>query len=95
MKEYRKKPIVVEAIQWTGGNLEEVLKFCDGCKPPKERKATAFDFGNTIALQIRTLEGNMNANIGDYIIKEPFDKERGFYPCKPDIFEATYEIKLN
>jgi len=42
-------------------------------------------------LIIKTSEGDMAANIGDYIIKETFDKERGFYPWKPDIFLATYE----
>ena len=40
---------------------------------------------------IETLEGSMIVNVGDYIIKEPFDRERGFYPCKPDIFLTTYE----
>jgi hypothetical protein len=40
---------------------------------------------------IKTYEGNMAANVGDYLIKEPFEKIRGFYPCKPDIFNLTYD----
>lgn len=41
---------------------------------------------------INTSEGKMYINYGDYIITEPFDKERGKYPCKPDIFKKTYDI---
>lgn len=74
---YRKKPIIVEAIQYTDDNLLEVMKFCGEGK-------TLFDY----YLYIVTLEGNMRVNIGDYVIKGV----RGeFYPCKPDIFEETYE----
>ena len=72
---YKKKPIVVEAMQYTGDNLLEVMKFC---------KAIRFiDY-----LYIATLEGNMRVNIGDYVIKGVRGE---FYPCKPDIFKETYE----
>ena len=74
---YRKKPIIVEAIQYTGDNLLEVMKFCGEGK-------TLFDY----CLYIVTLEGNMRANKGDYIIKGVHGE---FYPCKPDIFKETYE----
>jgi len=40
---------------------------------------------------IITSEGTMAVNVGDWIIKEPFDKERQFYPCKPYIFAQTYD----
>ena len=74
----RKKPIIVEAIQYTDDNLLEVMKFCGEGK-------TLFDY----YLYIVTLEGNMRANIGDYIIKGV----RGeVYPCEPNIFEETYEV---
>lgn len=81
MSKYRKKPIVVEAIQWDGSNLYE-LSF---------RFPTAFAsliIHNDKEIVIKTLEGNMIANIGDYIIRGVNGE---FYPCKPDIFEKTYE----
>lgn len=75
----RKKPVVVEAIQYTDDNLLEVLKFCDG------GKKTIFDY----YLYIVTLEGNMRVSKGDYIIKGVHGE---FYPCDKSIFEETYEV---
>ena len=75
---YRKKPIIIEAIQWTGENVTEVREFC---KP----RTTATEPGR---VYIETLEGVMAANIGDWIIR---GIKGEVYPCKPDIFEATYE----
>ena len=83
IKKYVKKPVVIEAMQLKNENLIEVLDFI------------SFDPTKAIAdyyIPIETKEGTMYATLGDYIIKEPFDKERMFYPCKPDIFEKTYEI---
>lgn len=77
---YRKKPAVIEAIQWTGDNANEVAMFAEG-------KAIAGVFDK--AFCIHTLEGIMKASIGDYIIK---GIKGEFYPCKPDIFEKTYEL---
>lgn len=76
---YVKKPVVIEAIQWTGDNSLEVAEFCQGPDSKYEFK------GN--ALFIHTLEGSMRASQNDYIIKG-VDGE--FYPCKPQIFEKTY-----
>ena len=75
----RKKPIVVEAIQYTDDNLLEVMKFCDG------GKMIIFDY----YLYIVTLEGNMRVHKGDYIIKGVHGE---FYPCEKNIFEETYEV---
>lgn len=75
---YRKKPVVIEAVQWTGDNLKEVDEFM-GVK---------YIEVDTNAILIQTLEGDMLASIGDYIIK---GVQGEFYPCKPDIFKATYE----
>ncbi len=74
---FRKKPIVIEAIMWTGENASEVQDFIG-------------DFGYVKGryVDIGTLEGLMVASPGDWIIKGIKDE---FYPCKPDIFEATYE----
>jgi len=79
MNEYIKKPVAIEAIKWTGSNKNEVESFLDGN-----------GFVKGCHIDIGTSEGLMVASIGDMIIKEPFDKERGFYPCKPDIFKLTY-----
>lgn len=81
MPKFRKKPVVIEAVQWTGDNAAEVTAFRGG--------ACLFDADGPI---IDTLEGNMKAMPGDWIIKEPHPTGgRQFYPCKPDIFAATYE----
>ena len=75
MSKYRKKPVVIDAIQYTD-NLE-ALKFTG--------EAAYIHSGH---LYIETLEGTMKAIPRDYIIKGVAGE---FYPCKPDIFEATYE----
>ena len=76
---YRKKPVVVEAVQWTGENHAEMYEFID---------PEAFEIIPRVGLVIHTLEGDHHASPGDYIIK---GVNREFYPCKPDIFEKTYE----
>lgn len=71
------KPVKVEAIQWTGNNLEEIKQFCNGM--------ARMSAGN---LFIETLEGTMRASINDWIVRGT----RGeFYPVKPDVMEAKYE----
>ena len=79
MAKYRKKPVVVEAVQWTRENWTEMRGFM-GIFP--------FAVGEQPCIIIRTLEGDMMASPGDYIIKGVNGE---FYPCKPDIFEKTYE----
>jgi len=81
MAKYRKKPVVVEAVQWTGENHTEIVRFVthDG------KRLAAFSL---CEMYIKTLEGDMIAAPGDWIIK---DVNGEFYPCKPDIFEKTYE----
>ncbi len=90
MMKYRKKPVEVEAIQWTG-NTSEVKKFC-GSKCSYNVNDSAWQVGKGVPqeeLIIHTLEGDMKASRNDYIIKGVNGE---FYPCKPDIFEKTYEI---
>ena len=77
MPKFRKKPVVIEAVQWLGNNLSEIQKFY---------KPDSILIGDKI--QIITLEGIMTASLDDWIIKGVNSE---FYPCKPDIFEATYE----
>lgn len=84
---YRKKPVIVEAIEWTG-NRDVVDRFMGLVQEPKESNH-AYYLQSVI---IRTLEGTMAVDIGDWIIK---GIKGEFYPCKPDIFELTYEPIIN
>ena len=77
---YRKKPVVIEAVQWTGENLAEVLVFA---------QLGNASYSDQVGLIIHTLEGDHKALPGDFIIK---GVQGEFYPCKPDIFLATYEV---
>ena len=90
MKKYRKKPVIIEAVQWRGNNTRELLKaLIEVSNTDSIRKITEkLDFRGIKCLEINTLEGVMKASIGDYIIK---GVKGEFYPCKPDIFEQTYE----
>jgi hypothetical protein len=76
---YRKKPVVIEALQWTGDNWLEMDAFLT---------AHHSTFPKDGFLIIHTLEGPMRADNGDYIIK---GIQGEFYPCKPTIFESTYD----
>lgn len=81
MPMFRKKPVVVEAVNWIEMPRKEFEAWCptatchqdDSCRP---------------YLKIKTLEGVMQADEGDWIIK---GVKGEFYPCKPDIFAATYD----
>lgn len=75
---YRKKPVVIEAIQWTGENCAEIDAFLDDTEETTP--------GGPIVIE--TLEGDMTAQVGDWIIR---GVQGELYPCKPDIFAATYE----
>lgn len=84
MAQYRKKPVVIEAVQFLGANhLLPETKFMKGSGAYTHREE-----GKMPVIMIPTLEGVMMASAGDYIIK---GVKGEFYPCKPDIFEATYE----
>lgn len=89
MKNYRKKPVVIQAIQWTGDNLRQVIDFTG--LHPSANKWTWDEYEAVVkadGLKIFTLEGPIIYPIGYVIIKGV----RGeFYGCAPDIFEATYE----
>ena len=76
MSKYRKKPVVIEAVQWLGDNVKEIEGFAYPNGVHEHR------------VVIQTLEGVMLGNIGDFIIKGVAGE---FYPCKPEIFYATYE----
>ena len=86
MAQYRKRPIAIEAIQYDGINSAEIAKFMNQPIRTKTSPAPGKPSGN---ISIETLEGTMQAIPGDYIIK---GIEGEFYPCKPKIFEKTYEL---
>lgn len=77
MAKYRKKPVVIEAVQYTAHKPEDAIAFLGGSC-----------WCNNIGPVIPTLEGDMQVSDGDWIIKGVAGE---FYPCKPDIFEQTYE----
>lgn len=81
---YRKKPVVIEAMQFidTTERLIELQEFM------KAELVIDYKQPNEPKLKIGTLEGIMEASVDDYIIK---GVQGEFYPCKPDIFEKTYE----
>ena len=85
---FRKKPIVIEAVQFKGPNGGAIEQWSDDkvlaspvLEPTKDNPTGEY-------LQIKTLEGTMSAIVGDWIIR---GVKGEFYPCKSDIFEATYE----
>jgi len=79
MPKFVKKPVEVTAVKWTGGNIRAMEKFI--------RSAITFKVEGD-ELLIYTLEGIMTASKGDWIIR---GVKNEYYPCKPDIFEETYE----
>ena len=88
MAQYRKKPVVIEAIQFNGKNAEEIEQWSNNnvkAGPVSEDTLTR------AYLEIETLEGTMTAQPDDYIIKGVNGE---FYPCKPDIFEKTYDSEV-
>ncbi|MCX4606839.1 hypothetical protein OG402_41160 [Streptomyces anulatus] len=85
-EKYRKKPVEIEAVHLTNDvSPDEVASWCGGrVAPHPEQNYT----GGALVIEIETLEGTMRAEPGDWIIKGVVGK---FYPCRDDIFEATYE----
>lgn len=88
MPMFTKKPVTIEARQFTNEDNQALLDWINGANHDRE----AYELGRGIdyenALIIPTLEGDHRADIGDWIIQ---GVKGEFYPCKPDIFEATYD----
>lgn len=96
MNKYRKKPVVIEALQLTKQNIREVYTFIYS-EPDTKNPISSdrwYDYEGLVkaeGLKLKTLESDgetQTASIGDYIIK---GIQGEFYPCKPDIFKATYD----
>lgn len=85
---YRKKPVVIEAFQWTGRHdqIEDPEWLVEAIKNGTVFFGVRDDGGCDMIIE--TLEGAMRATAGDFVIK---GVKGELYPCKPDIFDATYE----
>lgn len=103
---YREKPVVIEAMRWVGPDEESVTALAgfmdeamirepvpDGATEWPSRSRDHMSYGSIDesdgSVLVHTLEGDMRAGVGDWIIK---GVKGEFYPCKPDIFDATYEL---
>jgi len=86
MSKYRKKPVVIEALQFTDTDTDTLLALAEFINQSGEPFRVSWESAPHIV--IHTLEGDMSASIGDYIIRGVNGE---FYPCKPDIFAKTYE----
>lgn len=76
---YRKKPVVIEAVRFDGQDRDTIIRFVG---------EAAMVVGRTREVHIKTPEGSMHVSPGDWVIR---GVKGEYYPCKPDIFEATYE----
>lgn len=86
MARYRKLPVEIEAVQLTNKTTpDQVARWCGGRVAPHPDKIYT---GGPLVIEIDTLEGTMRAEPGDWIIKGVAGE---FYPCRADIFAATYE----
>jgi hypothetical protein len=100
MPEFRKRPVVIEARRWVGDNFDDLWCWMGGAIDDDLPEADEARYLNTLdsmvhfddedakTLTISTLEDSHTANLGDWIIR---GVKGEFYPCKPDIFEMTYE----
>ena len=92
IRQYRKKPVIVEAVRFTNLNATDIVQWIGEDKAKLNLESDiAWKLGKAppiFSITICTLEGDMKAMYGDYIIKGVHGE---FYPCKPDIFEKTYE----
>ena len=83
MGKYRKRPVVIDALQWHGANAAEIEEFTEGKAYGLKDGA-----GNIDRFVISTLEGDHIASLNDFVIR---GIQGEFYPCKPDIFAETYD----
>jgi len=89
MPKFRKRPVVIEARQYLCANSSfELLHWINSELYGKDNQSKFAKWTNSVLI-IPTLEGDHTAQKGDWIIK---GIQGEFYPCKPDIFEATYEL---
>jgi hypothetical protein len=88
MPQYRKKPVVIEAYQLGDENAGQIVHWVEAGGGEAHRRGGPGGGSRKGTVFIHTLEGTMHAEVGDYVIR---GVQGEHYPCKPDIFEATYE----
>ena len=89
MTKFRKKPLEIEAVQFTDENKDQVFNWA---KEIQSNVYRSWDKQGKSILKIPTLEGEMICSLNDYLIVEPFPIDwRKLYPCKPDIFQLTHD----
>ena len=85
---FKKKPVVIEAIQFTRKSFNDIVKWIDA----ERTTMVEWDYDPKIDddtyIVIKTLEGNVKVNLTDWVIR---GVKGEFYPCKDDIFRMTYE----
>lgn len=86
---YRKKPVVIEAVQFVDDSAATIIALQEFMQ--RDLRVSYEDPGAPV-IKIETLEGVMDASVGDFIIKGVSGE---FYPCKPDIFEKSYELAID
>lgn len=84
---FRKKPVVIDAMQLTVDSFNECCRFIGG----ENILGAGLHHVGVPYIEIKTLEGGLRARLHDWIIR---GVKGEFYPCKPDIFDATYELEL-
>lgn len=89
MPRYRKRPVEVDAVHYDGTNFDQVQAFMSRDGRVKEKHLPGPGRGMHPGIVIHTLEGDMTASVGDWIIRGVAGE---LYPCKPGVFEATYEL---
>ena len=82
MKNYTKKPVTIQAIQYNGQNLDEIKEFV----------GNKLMYNDAVGYFISTLEGEMLLSVNDYVIR---GLKGEFYPCREDIFEMSYDLSEN
>lgn len=86
-KRYRKRPLEVDAIQWTGDNLNQLLHFTQGGFDLIDPEDRVDDPDCTAQLHVSANGVWLPIETGEWVIRDV----RGWYPCKPDVFDRTYE----
>lgn len=89
--QYKKKPVVIEAVRISERNYHEVAFWCHGEITNNIEDETDAIGSIRPAIEIKTLEGRMVADVGDWVIR---GVKGEFYPCKNDIFRETYEPQV-
>ena len=90
VQRFRKQPVEVEAIQWTGDNPAAVRAFTGTHQPDPNRSGNHMVFTTQSGhgeLYVAANGAWLGIEVGEWIIRD----SRGFYPCKSDIFDATYD----